>query len=236
MDVARLLPHFVNNSIAEQFVTNDMDGFPQEHGEAFKNYFFAAYLLEVGSDAEKGLTSSFHYGAYAKHPLTTRDRLGNPDLPFPIAFAYGDEDWLGSEGADRICRSNKFYDEGLSQIFVVPQSDHVTYMNNPDALLEFIIGFFNRTLKNSLAHKPRTKTKVITRQPSMKNCVKDSILPPESIIKHAEAELHEDGEWEHLDMSPNDRIPQTPGYFTSLQEAIIEYKIEKEEMELRNQN
>ena len=41
----------------------------------------------------------------------------------------------------------------------------------------------------------------------MKNCVKDSVLPPESIIKHAEAELLEDGEWEHLDMSPNERIP-----------------------------
>ena len=88
-------------------------------------------------------------------------------------------------------------------------------MNNPDQLLEYVIGFFNRTVRNNLEHKPRTMKKV-ARQPSLKNCVKDSVLPPESTIKHAEAELHEDGEWEHLDMSPYEKIPQTPGYFTSL--------------------
>ena len=41
-------------------------------------YFFTAYLEEgSGSDAEKGLTASFHYGAYAKHTLTEPDRLYN---------------------------------------------------------------------------------------------------------------------------------------------------------------
>ena len=64
-------------------------------------YFFTAYLEEgSGSDAEKGLTASFHYGAFAKHTLTEPDRLNNKELPFPIAFCYGDRDWLGSRGAD----------------------------------------------------------------------------------------------------------------------------------------
>ena len=78
-----------------------MDGYSEGHCDAFMRYFFAAYLDQgSGSDAEKGLTASFHFGAYAKHPLSEHDRLGNPDLPFPIAFCYGDRDWLGSPGAD----------------------------------------------------------------------------------------------------------------------------------------
>ena len=106
LDVARLLPLCANNNIAQRFVQNDMDGFPEEHGDAFMRYFFTAYLMEPGSDAERGLTASFHFGAYAKHPLTEADRLGNPDIPFPVAFAYGDRDWLGSPGADQIVRGN----------------------------------------------------------------------------------------------------------------------------------
>ena len=47
-----------------------------------------------------GLTKSFKYGAYALHPLTRDDRLGNPEISFPIAFAFGDRDWLGTTGAD----------------------------------------------------------------------------------------------------------------------------------------
>ena len=124
-------------------------------------YFSTAYLEEgSGSDGEKGLTASFHYGAYAKHPLTAPDRLGNRDLPFPIAFCYGDRDWLGSRGADQIIRNNKHYESGLSQIFVISNSDHVTYFNNPDELLEKIIGFFNRTLRHSFTDKPRTLRKL----------------------------------------------------------------------------
>ena len=92
-----------------------MDGFPEEHTEAFMRYFFTAYLEEgIGSDTEKGLTASFNFGAYAKHPLTEPDRLGNSEIPFPIAFCYGDRDWLGSHGADLIVRGNKFFEEGLS--------------------------------------------------------------------------------------------------------------------------
>lgn len=48
------------------------------------------------------------------HPLTERDRLGNPNLPFPIAFCYGDQDWLGTDGADKIVQGNKFFAEGIS--------------------------------------------------------------------------------------------------------------------------
>ena len=35
---------------------------------------------------------------YASHPLQSDDRLGNKD--FPIAMAFGDRDFFGTEGAD----------------------------------------------------------------------------------------------------------------------------------------
>ena len=44
LDVARLLPHFANNHVARTFVQNDMEGYPEEHTDAFMRYFFAAYL------------------------------------------------------------------------------------------------------------------------------------------------------------------------------------------------
>jgi len=52
------------------------------------------------SDTEKAITAAFKYGAFAIHPTTSCDRLGNAELRFPIAFAFGDRDWIGSEGAD----------------------------------------------------------------------------------------------------------------------------------------
>ena len=66
------------------------------------------------SDTEKAITASFKYGGFALHPTTETDRLGNSDLPFPIAFAFGDRDWIGTEGAELIVRKNKFFEKGLS--------------------------------------------------------------------------------------------------------------------------
>ena len=38
----------------------------------------------------------FKFQGIAKHPLVRHDRLGNKELDFPIAIAYGDRDWLYS--------------------------------------------------------------------------------------------------------------------------------------------
>ena len=94
-----------------------MEPYPIEHKEAFYEWF--AMTIIAKSDNEMGLTKAFSYGAYAYHPLTETDRLGNPDIPFPIAFAFGDRDWLGTPGADQIVRGNKFFEKGLSQIFII---------------------------------------------------------------------------------------------------------------------
>ena len=40
------------------------------------------------------------YPFLVRHPMTAQDRLGNPNIDFPIAHAFGDMDFFGSEGAD----------------------------------------------------------------------------------------------------------------------------------------
>ena len=47
------------------------------------------------------------YPFLARHPMTAVDRLGNPRINFPIAHAFGDNDFFGSEGADDVVRQNK---------------------------------------------------------------------------------------------------------------------------------
>ena len=90
-------------------------------------------MLKLGpSGTEKAITATFKFGVFAHHCLTEPDRLGNPNLPFPIAFCYGDQDWLGTDGADRIIKGNKFFNEGISQLFILEGSDHLTFLENPE--------------------------------------------------------------------------------------------------------
>jgi hypothetical protein len=42
--------------------------------------------------SEYAIFICFELGVYAKRPLEFEDRLGNPELPFPISFYYGDRD------------------------------------------------------------------------------------------------------------------------------------------------
>ena len=62
---------------------------------------------------------------YASHPLQSSDRLGGKD--FPIAMAFGDRDFFGTEGADEIVKNNKNFSNGKSQLFKVQNCSH--FMN-----------------------------------------------------------------------------------------------------------
>ena len=66
----------------------------------------------------------FKYPFLARHPMQSLDRLGNPELDFPIGITYGDNDFFGSEGSDEIVRTNKYFKEGRSQIFKIADSSH----------------------------------------------------------------------------------------------------------------
>lgn len=131
-------------------------------------------MFKLGSSGtEKALTATFKFGCYPHHCLTESDRLGNPNLPFPIAFCYGDQDWLGTSGADRIVQGNKFFADGISQIFILQGSDHTTFLENPDQLVEFMVGFFNMTLRHTFETKPRISIK---HAPVRQNSIKKPMI------------------------------------------------------------
>jgi len=154
LDIVRYLPESGLYYALKKATARNLAGFPEDHVEKSTNY---AHTIICGakSDNEKAITASFKYGLYAKHPTTSADRLGNPELKFPIAYAFGDRDWVGSDGAEKIVQQNKYFQEGLSQIFVIPHADHMTHINNGDALVEKIVGFFNQTVRHELEYKPR---------------------------------------------------------------------------------
>ena len=74
--------------------------------------------------------------------------MDNPNIDFPIGIAFGDRDFMGSEGADSIIKSSKYFENGQSQLFVIPNAGHNTHEHNPKALLEVLIGFFNGTKRH----------------------------------------------------------------------------------------
>ena len=102
LDIVRYLPDSVCYYGLKKATTRNIAGFPECHIEKFTNYAHIVIYHGRKCDSEKAITASFKYGAYAKHPTTSADRLGNPDLKFPIAFAFGDRDWIGSDGAEKI--------------------------------------------------------------------------------------------------------------------------------------
>ena len=50
----------------------------------------------------------------AIHDLAAEDRLGNPAIDFPIGMCFGDSDIMGTEGADKIVKNNKYFETGQS--------------------------------------------------------------------------------------------------------------------------
>ena len=52
----------------------------------------------------------FEVGLWAKNPLESENRLGNPEFILPISFYYGDSDWMDERGGKRIVNKNKFKD------------------------------------------------------------------------------------------------------------------------------
>jgi hypothetical protein len=42
--------------------------------------------------------------------MTATDRLGNPEIDFPICALYGDQDWMSSDdGPDEFIKNNRHF-------------------------------------------------------------------------------------------------------------------------------
>lgn len=105
LDVARILPSCLLDRLQSYAINTDMEGYPPRHRDVVRRYVNSMFKLGA-SGTEKALTATFKFGCYPHHCLVESDRLGNSQLPFPIAFCYGDQDWLGTAGADEIVRNN----------------------------------------------------------------------------------------------------------------------------------
>jgi len=101
---------------------------------------------------------------YLKPALGTahmRKSLCSPGLlfnikSFPIGCSYGDRDFLGSEGADWVVKSNAFFKTGESQLFRVPNTEHNIVQGNPNALVKMLTDFFYGDVSGVYEEKPRT--------------------------------------------------------------------------------
>ena len=92
---------------------------------------------------------------FAYHPLSAPDRLGNPEIDFPLGVVFADRDYFGSDGADEIVKNNKYFQTGQSQLFRLDDSSHEIPWDQPDKLVEMMIGFFEGTIKGKFELKPR---------------------------------------------------------------------------------
>ena len=52
--------------------------------------------------------------ALGRRDMAGPSRLGNPKIDFPICMAFGDRDFLGTEGAELIVKQNKHFSSGRS--------------------------------------------------------------------------------------------------------------------------
>ena len=73
----------------------------------------------------------FMFPAMSLHSLEATDRLGNPDIEFPIGMIFCDNDFFGTEGADEIVRNSKQFESGRSQIFKLTDCTHFSIKDQP---------------------------------------------------------------------------------------------------------
>jgi pimeloyl-ACP methyl ester carboxylesterase len=82
--------------------------------------------------------------------MEAADRLGNPELDFPIGYMYGDQDWLFSElGPENIVKNSMHFESGRSQIFTVTNATHTILQDQPEESFRIIAGFFDGTITHT---------------------------------------------------------------------------------------
>jgi pimeloyl-ACP methyl ester carboxylesterase len=105
------------------------DRIGEQEIEDYKMYLHQTLLMDGSS--EYLLYVCFDSLMFARHPLELEDRLGNADLPIPISFFYGAEDWIKRSGGDNVVAKNRFSGT-LSHVHIIENSDHHMYWDNPD--------------------------------------------------------------------------------------------------------
>ena len=130
----------------------EFEGYPAEVHSVMGDYKEVMFR-RIGA-LETAYRVPFQYLFEAYHALALPDRLLNCKK-FPIGIAFGDRDFMGSEGADQIVETSAFYGTGESQLFKIPNAGHLPHIQAPQALVRILIGFFGGSLRGSFERKPR---------------------------------------------------------------------------------
>lgn len=121
-----LIKRYMNRRMAEALSKDEFDH--------MLDYMHQIFMRE--GSTEYAIYICFQLGLYAHHPLEDAERLGNPELPIPVSFFYGDRDWMDYRAGERVVVKNRFHagqspEQSLSQVYIVTDSDHHLYLDNP---------------------------------------------------------------------------------------------------------
>ena len=106
----RMMGQTITKKIINKYVNNMQRTDSEEEAAALKEYLFQIFLLP--GSTEYAVFHLFDQGLHAHIPLNDERRLTRSDLPFPVSFIYGEEDWMDSRGADNIVRTSQFFRSG----------------------------------------------------------------------------------------------------------------------------
>ena len=141
--LAVTMPEFFHKRLfrdeAEKMLST-LPGFSLEEVKAYSRYLTLMYDRLSIIDQSQMLTEKFP--ALGIYDMQGSDRLGNPDIDFPIGMCFGDSDFLGTEGAEQIVKNNKYYESGQSQIFKIRDATHRLDVEKPQEIPALMIDFF----------------------------------------------------------------------------------------------
>ena len=106
---------------------------PQEE-EVMKQYLEQINLLP--GSGEYALAHILYPGAWAKYPLCERIH----ELRIPMAFYYGEKDWVTPDGADQVLEKA----QGMVLKYIISNSDHHLHWDNPEETIEKIFDALDR--------------------------------------------------------------------------------------------
>ena len=133
--VMRKSGSFLGKRIIKSYLNKRMSDLEKDEFDAMLEYFQQIFMRE--GSTEYAIFICFEIGMFAHNPLEAVNRLGNPDLPIPVSFYYGDIDWMDVNGGKRVVERNQFKD--ISRVYVVSNSDHHMYLDNPEEFSRLII-------------------------------------------------------------------------------------------------
>ena len=91
----------------------------------------------------------------AVNDMASYDRLGNPNIDFPIGMCFGDSDIMGTDGAEYIVEDNKHFKSGKSQIFKIKDATHRLDVEKPQEIPQLMIDFFEGNVTGKFELKPK---------------------------------------------------------------------------------